>query len=144
MKKNVFISYNHAGEAKSAISKLSSDLEKLGMKVWLDRNEIKLGDSIPTAIANGLEQASHVLAVVGPNDKQSAWATEELKMVRAKGKRIIPVMVNNATARDLPEAIKDLLAADASSQEGLRSVYKIFDEQRSFWSRLKEYIESFA
>ena len=61
-------------------------------------------------------------------------------MVRAKGKRIIPVMVNNATTRDLPEAIKDLLAADASSQEGLRSVYEIFDEQRSFWSRLKEYI----
>ena len=35
MKKNVFISYNHAGEAKSTISKLSSDLEKLGMKYGL-------------------------------------------------------------------------------------------------------------
>ena len=140
MKKNVFISYNHAGEAKSTISKLSSDLEKLGMKVWLDQNEIKPGESISSAIANGLEQASHILAVVGPNDNQSAWAAKELEMAKAKGKPIIPVMVNNATTQDLPEAIKDLLAADASSQEGLRSVYKIFDEQRSFWSRLKEYI----
>ena len=140
MKKNVFISYNHAGEAKSTISKLSSDLEKLGMKVWLDQNEIKPGESISSAIANGLEQASHILAVVGPNDNQSAWAAKELEMAKAKGKPIIPVMVNNATAQDLPESIADFLAVDASSQEGLRSVYKIFDEQRSFWSRLKEYI----
>ncbi len=140
MKKNVFISYNHDGETKGTISKLSSDLEKLGLKVWLDQNEIKPGESISTAIANGLEQASHVLAVVGPNDKQSAWATKELEMAKAQGKPIIPLMVNSATVKDLPESIADFLAVDASSQEGLRAVYEVFDSQRSPWSRLKEYI----
>ena len=42
MKKNVFISYNYSGEAKGAISKLSSYLEKLGMQVSLDQNVLKL------------------------------------------------------------------------------------------------------
>lgn len=140
MKKNVFISYNHSGEAKDKIDKLSSDLKNLGLKVWFDQNEIRPGESISSAISNGLDQASYVIAIVGPNDKESPWAKTELEMAKAKGKPIIPVMVNNATAQDLPETISDLMAIDASNKDNLRKVYETIDSSRSPWARLKEYI----
>ena len=140
MKKNVFISYNHTGGASEAVDQLSGKLQDMGLNVWLDRNEIKPGESISSAISSGLDQASYVVAVVGPEDKQSVWAQKELEIAKAKGKPIIPVTINNATAQDLPELISDYMAVDATNLADLRKVYDVIDTERGLWSRLKEYI----
>ena len=106
-----------------------------------DKSEIKIGDSISESIDRGLSQSSYVIALVGPNDKQSSWATKELEIALAKGKPIIPVMINDAKITDLPDKISDYLAIDASSDPNdLVKVYEAIDKDRGLWDRVREYI----
>lgn len=141
MKPKVFISYNHTAETKNSIRQISDELNNMGLKVWLDEQQIKPGDSISEAVQKGLDESSYVVAVVGPNDKKSNWANRELEIAVSKKKRIIPVMVNNAKPEDLPDVISNLMAVDISrDRRNLTRVYEAIDQDKSIWSKLKEYI----
>jgi hypothetical protein len=141
MKKNVFISYNHSSEIKNSVRQISDRLKNMGLGVWLDEQQIKPGDSISDALDRGLNESSYVVAVVGPNDKESKWAKIDLQRAISKGKRVIPVMVNHATSNDLPDVVSNYMAVDVSENpDNLIKVYDSIDQERSGWSRLKEYI----
>ena len=141
MKNKVFITYNHSGEVKNAIHDISDQLENMGLSVWLDEQEIKAGDSISEAIKKALDESSYVIAVVGPNDKNSKWVSKELEFAISEGKRIIPVIASDATVNDLPEIISDYMAVDISNNKNnLIKVYESIDRDRSVWSKIKEYI----
>ncbi|HYD12150.1 MAG TPA: toll/interleukin-1 receptor domain-containing protein [Allosphingosinicella sp.] len=58
---DVFIS--HASEDKKSVARpLASKLRRLGLTVWLDENELKLGDSLSRKIDEGLTKSSMVLS----------------------------------------------------------------------------------
>jgi hypothetical protein len=139
--KQIFISYSHSDETRRPALEIARSLQDMGLDVWLDQKDIKIGDSITDAISNALEQSSYVVVLVSPGDKDSPYYQKELKAALAHGKSILPVMINNATSDNLPELIKDRLAVDFSKNpESLRSVYNAIDEKRSFWSKLREYL----
>ncbi|WP_326510774.1 toll/interleukin-1 receptor domain-containing protein [Aeromonas caviae] len=141
MKKNVFISYNHSNENTEAIRNIATKLSEMGLKVWLDQYELKPGDSILKNINNAIDNSSYVIVVVSPNDKKSYWATHELNLAVNKGKRIIPIMVNNATPSDLPDIISDKLAVDISKNiNNLKIVYDSIESDKSVWNKLKGYL----
>jgi predicted nucleotide-binding protein len=141
LKKNVFISYNHSNENIDSIRAVANKLNNMGLKIWFDQNEIKPGDSITKKINDAIDNSSYVIVLVSPKDKDSNWATKELNLAVNKGKRIIPVMINNATPSDLPHIISDKLAVDISSNiNNLESVYHSIESDKSVWNKLKEYL----
>lgn len=141
MNKNIFISYNHSGKTRKVAKLIAERLKNMGLGVWLDQIEILPGDSITESIKQNLEKSSFVIALITPKDKQSNWAKMELELAVKQGKRIIPVLVENAQTTDLPESIADRLAVDISDNfENLEAIYNTIDLQRSPWERLKEYL----
>jgi len=76
-RKDLFIS--HASEDKEAVAKpLAEELRSRGFTVWYDDYEIKLGDSIPKKIDEGLGSRFGVV-VLSPSFFAKNWPKKELE-----------------------------------------------------------------
>jgi hypothetical protein len=83
MKWDVFIS--HATEDKQSVA---VPLEKLliqgGLTVWLDKNEIKLGDSLRRKIDNGLAKSRYGIVILSKAFFSKYWTQIELNSLIAR------------------------------------------------------------
>lgn len=71
----IFLSYSSLN--KDFAEKLASDLSELSHKVWLDEWEIKVGDSIPKKISDGLENSDYVVVILSTSSTVSKWVENE-------------------------------------------------------------------
>ena len=65
----VFISYSSSD--KNFVEKLSKDLNELGIGVWFDKLEIKVGDSIVEKINKGISENDYLAIVLSPDSVNS-------------------------------------------------------------------------
>src|SRR5437773_1817974 len=97
---NVFISYRAADLPQAA--RLAEELRRLGHRVWLDVDEIKLGDSIIARINEGLSGASFVVLCYSDADVTSPWMSREWMSALARqltnaDVKILPVRLTGVT-----------------------------------------------
>lgn len=91
---DVFIS--HASEDKEAVARpLASKLRRLGLSVWIDEAELRLGDSLSRKIDEGLANSTAGVVVLSKSFFEKNWPEYELRGLTAKtiagDGRIIPV-----------------------------------------------------
>lgn len=72
----VFLSHSHAD--KPFARRLAADLRANGHSVWIDEAEINIGDSLIEKIRGGLDQVSHVCALLSRVSVASVWVQREL------------------------------------------------------------------
>lgn len=83
MKYDVFIS--HASEDKEEVAQpLAEQLKQVGLEVWLDEFELKLGDSIRRKIENGLAESRFGIVILSPDYFRKEWPQKELDALIAK------------------------------------------------------------
>ncbi|HWS88463.1 MAG TPA: toll/interleukin-1 receptor domain-containing protein [Pyrinomonadaceae bacterium] len=128
MEYDVFISY--ASEDKEEIAlPLASRLKKLGLKVWLDKFEINIGDSVRRSIDRGLSNSRFGIVVLSPHFFRKEWTKKELDALLAKSssgsKVILPVWHN--ISRD-EVARFSLLLADIHAADTRRGVESVAEE----------------
>ena len=101
---------------------LVEDLYKILVKeygqaaVFRDTKSEEPGDRFPDLLRAEIEKATVVLVVIGSHwsrrgeNGKSDWLVEEVKLALAQGKKIIPVVVEDAAfpPKNLPPAIEDL------------------------------------
>ena len=96
MKWDVFIS--HASEDKKTIAEpLAEALQAAGLTVWLDKQQITLGDSISEKINEGLAHSEYGVVILSPSFFEKEWTQKELGAFLAQEtgdgrKRILPVL----------------------------------------------------
>lgn len=74
---DTFIS--HASEDKKAVARpLATMLERRGLKVWLDENEVKLGQSLPAKIDRGLAESDFGVVILSSAFFKKHWTMLEL------------------------------------------------------------------
>jgi hypothetical protein len=74
---DVFIS--HASEDKQAVARpLAEALRHEGFTVWLDEDEMRLGDSLHRVLDRGLSSARFGIVVLSPSFFAKAWTKSEL------------------------------------------------------------------
>ena len=112
---------------------LAADLVANGIKVWLDEQRIRVGDSIPEKIAQGLAESDFYLVVNSRDSVQSAWVQKELNgaLVREIERRRVAVLTIKIDDAELPESLRDKNYADFSKSydEGLREVLEAIKAQ---------------
>lgn len=92
---DLFIS--HASEDKAQVARpLALALESLGFKVWLDENELTVGDSLSRRIDEALAMARFGVVVLSPAFFAKEWPQRELgglaaREVDAGAKMVLPV-----------------------------------------------------
>ncbi|MES0336785.1 MAG: toll/interleukin-1 receptor domain-containing protein [Candidatus Magnetobacterium sp. LHC-1] len=94
----IFISYASEDRkfALSLAKKLKKDFPDDG--VWIDRWEIKVGDSIVEKINDGLEKSSFLIVVFSDNSRLSNWVQRELsstlmRELNGEDVNILPILL---------------------------------------------------
>jgi hypothetical protein len=114
---DLFISHATEDKQEAAIP-LFEALERLGMTVWFDANELKIGDSIRDQIDSGLGACQYGVVILSPNFIAKQWPRRELNALFAlegDGRpRILPVWHNldRAALVSYSPILADRLAGD--------------------------------
>lgn len=95
---DVFLS--HKSEDHTWAKKLKKALERRGVTVWLDQDEIRPGDRFVWALEQGLEASGAVALVVTPESLNSGWVADEYSRALALANdgqlQLIPVLLRDA------------------------------------------------
>ncbi len=118
----IFISYSHSD--KKFVDKLAMRLVKKQVHVWLDRWELRVGDSLLSRIQEAITESSALLVVLSKAAVASEWCAKELNgglMRELEEKRVVvlPVLIEDCK---IPLFLKEKMYADFRSDfdEGLR------------------------
>lgn len=109
---SIVISYAH--EDSDFVDTLAANLFKNRVPVWVDRWELKVGDSILRKIESAIQDADALLVVLSKASVESEWCKKELtaglvRELEAKSVFVLPIVVDDC---DIPLFLKDKLYAD--------------------------------
>lgn len=140
---DVFVS--HAWEDKEGfVDEFVTELEKLNIKVWYDKQRIKWGDSMRARIDEGLKKSKFGIAVISPDYIADGkyWTKAELdglfQLESVNGKMLLPIWHNitkqqvmnyspiiasklamttaSMTAEEIAKEMKSLLSEEAEEE----------------------------
>jgi hypothetical protein len=111
---DLFVSYNRNDSTRA--SHFARELEKRGVRVWMDKLNLAPGDLWQTEIANALEHATAIAVLIGPSGL-GGWQELEMQMALAKQPerklRIVPVPLPGAArALTLPDLLAPFMHCD--------------------------------
>jgi hypothetical protein len=122
---DIFIS--HASEDKNTVAlPLSSMLRQHGLLVWIDNQELVLGDSLRRKIDEGLANSRYGAVVLSTSFFRKEWPQKELDALLSRersGARVVIPIWHGVTFTDVAAyspMLADRLAADTS--RGLENV----------------------
>ena len=122
--RRVFISYSSQDSA--FVQRLTQDLERADIGIWIDRRQLAVGDSIVEGVARGLAESSDLVVVLSQASRESRWVQTELNaglMQALSGKdiRVLPVLIADVPP---PVLVSHLAFADfrRDYQQGLREL----------------------
>ena len=125
MEYDVFIC--HASEDKGFVGPLANALKEKGLKVWYDRFELKIGDSLRQKIDYGLANSKYGIVVLSKVFFTKSWPQNELDALasrqNAEGRKVILPIWHDIEAdlvRKHSPLLESLLAA--RSRDGFESV----------------------
>lgn len=109
----VFISYLYRDF--KFVSLMVEELEKEGVRVWLDAREIKPGADWGSAITEAIQAADAIIFVASADSTISRleYLRADLRGAVSMAKAIIPVAVDDVGLRSLPDELKELQPIDA-------------------------------
>lgn len=123
---------SHSSADKAFIRQLAADLTANGIGVWLDEQRIRVGDSIPEKIAQGLAESDFFLIGMSQKSKDSAWVQKELNNalmseVERRKVHILPLKLDDTP---MPPIISDKKYADFSKsyKAGLDDLLNVLKE----------------
>lgn len=138
MKWDVFIS--HASEDKFSVAQpLAEMLEKLGFSVWLDENELTLGDSLVNKINEGISNSRFGLVILSKDFLKKDWPQKELNSFIAietqQKKLILPIWhkVNKTHIAKYSPLLADKfsISTDAGILELAYEVSKVINREKN-------------
>jgi hypothetical protein len=109
---NVFISYS--SRDRQLATRISIDLENAGHRVWLDEWRIRVGESIPRKIGQGLQECQLVAVLLSKHAVQSRWVENEWQAkyweeIVDDKIRVLPILVEDCV---VPVLLKTKKYAD--------------------------------
>jgi hypothetical protein len=153
-RRDVFISY--AGEDKAGVARpLAAELRQLGLSVWLDEDELVVGDSLSESIEWGLAHSERGIVVLSRSFFAKPWPRRELRGLVAREMSedrhlILPVWhgIDHRYLAEVSPTLADLLAADTAAGipavaqrlvealgRGARPAARARRDRRSRWRR---------
>jgi TIR domain-containing protein len=114
---SVFLS--HAHEDNAFALGLASALSERGIPTWVDRYELRIGDSIIERVSTAIAEGDFLLAIVSPASIRSRWCQQELAWAATRGiedKRVVVLPIRYEKAA-MPPSLVDRYWADADETD---------------------------
>ena len=91
---------SHYSGDKAWVTRLKDALQSHGLKVWLDKDEIRPGVTFVRALEEGIEESNSLVVIISPEAMASPWVEEEysraLTLAHDKQRPLIPVILREA------------------------------------------------
>ena len=112
---SIFVSYSH--QDKLFVDKLCTNLMLQKFHLWIDRWELKPGDSLIDSIQGALGHAGAILVIISKSYIDSPWCKKEMnagliRELKDRGNIIIPVLIEDC---DIPLFLQEKMYADFRS-----------------------------
>ena len=104
--KQLFISYSR--KDTEFAQRLTESFAAQNMEAWVDWQDIPPSVDWMKEIQMGIEQADIFLLIVSPDSIRSDICAQEVEHAMLNGKRMIPVIVRDVDAKEVPTAITHL------------------------------------
>lgn len=117
----LFFSYGH-DRNRLLVERMKKDLESRGHHVWIDKSEIKVGDSWRQDIVNGLLNTAGVIAFLSEHSTRNPGVClDELKIaICVKGANIKTVLLEPETRIKQPATLSDIQWLDMSNWQDVK------------------------
>ncbi|WP_413533712.1 toll/interleukin-1 receptor domain-containing protein [Empedobacter brevis] len=130
---SIFISYSH--NDKDFVDKLGLNLVEKRIRVFIDRWEMKVGDSITNKIQDAITEASFLMVVLSRSSIASDWCKREINtglMLELEKKRVVvlPILIEDC---DIPLFLRDKFYADFrnSFDDGLSTILESLSQMNN-------------
>jgi hypothetical protein len=123
----VFISYSH--EDAATAEAIAAQIAQLGLGVWIDKEEVRPGDSFLGKMDEGLAGASYLVLLVSASSSQSRWVRREwMAALASKGTVVLPALLPDG---EMPPLLRDIVYLDFRSdrEAGLKQLAKFFQRE---------------
>ncbi|GLJ08119.1 hypothetical protein SUGI_0081650 [Cryptomeria japonica] len=88
---DVFLNHRDADVRKAVASLIFHNLENKGLKVFVDKKSIQVGNSIPQSMEDAIYSTSLHIVIMSANYAESTSCLKELNLILKTGAPIIPV-----------------------------------------------------
>jgi DeoR/GlpR family transcriptional regulator of sugar metabolism len=102
----IFIAYSHLESNESWVESFSNALKKEGLSVWLDKNEIRPGDNIATAIEEGIRNSDMIVAILDRSNLNRPNTSFEIGAAIAMGKDVVAIVPSDMSITELPSPLR--------------------------------------
>lgn len=121
---------SHSSADKTFVEKLAKDLEGVGVNVWFDKWEIKVGDSLTGKIEEGLQANDYLGLVLSPAAVASEWVKAELsaawcRQMSSRKIVVLPILYQDC---EIPFLLED---RKCSATSFLRNWDSILEKKRA-------------
>ncbi|MCC5842561.1 MAG: toll/interleukin-1 receptor domain-containing protein [Opitutales bacterium] len=110
---------SHSSNDNFFARKLAEKLSQVGVKVWIDEAELRIGDSLLAKISSAIQESDFVGAILSHNSVKSSWVQKELAIAMGKeigGKQVVvlPILIDSCK---IPSFLADKLYADFTNPD---------------------------
>ena len=88
---SLFISYTHKDNTNHFARRLHNDLEQEGWDVFIDTEDIGIGDNLPERIVTAINNCHGMIVILTNNYTKSKWCPKEVHLAESKGKKLYPL-----------------------------------------------------
>jgi hypothetical protein len=133
MEEFFFVSYSRLDS--KFVDRFIKDLLAHGISIWRDINDIPVGETVSTEIAEALRLCKGVLAIISDNSKESRYVSDELNIAYTHEKTIIPIFLHDTELPpdfDFPIRAKNYIKMYPDSYE--ENLPKLIDDIKAIKS----------
>jgi hypothetical protein len=146
----IFISYSH--EDKDFVDRLAAKLVKHKARVWIDRWELHVGDSIIERIQDAIQESDALIVVISEASMKSEWCKRELSsgLMRELEERkvlVLPALLEKCEmpvflrgkkyadfTKNMSDGLNDILEAVASLTSDTQGRFQEKPDYHTDWS----------
>ncbi|HZT59337.1 MAG TPA: toll/interleukin-1 receptor domain-containing protein [Pyrinomonadaceae bacterium] len=119
----------HSSHDAASVQEITARLRERGISVWLDAEQILVGDSVVAKIQDGLRRSKYLVTCLSVHLDQSNWCRAEYAPIlhrefSGNNTRVIPVGVADYAEDDIPILLSDKRRVDAMTPQGFEELVK--------------------
>ena len=131
---SLFISYTHKDNTNNFAGRLHDDLKLQGWEVFIDTENIGIGDELPTKIMTAINDCHGMIVIYTKNYTESKWCPKEVDYAASKEKKLYPLFREKIDDDAKPSSVHFHINTT-------RLLYGSFYEDDKYDESLKQLIE---